>query len=170
GTDGDECAAEIRVEHGIPVVILQAEQDVVACQPRVVHQDVDLAERLLDALDERRHRCDVGDVAREPGGVAADAVGHLAGAARVTPDHGDARTRAGERLGDRATDAARAARHERPAPREIDVHAFTSARSASTSAPVPQLRTVASGTIFLTSPLSTVPGPISTNSARGCRS
>jgi hypothetical protein len=53
-TNGDERAAEIRIEHGVPVFVLDAEQNVVPREAGIVDENVDGAELPLNALDERR--------------------------------------------------------------------------------------------------------------------
>ena len=112
----DERAAQVGVDHGVPVVVLDAEQDVVARQPGVVDEDVDLRRTpsppprrapSTDAVSPTSHA--------KPARRRRDRRRGLLRARLVAPDDRDARARAGQRLGDRAADAARAAGDERRA-------------------------------------------------------
>ena len=79
----------------------------------VVHHDVDLPERVHRGLDERLGSALRGQVACEDGRLALDLVRGLLGdvAVEVVDEH--ARSVLGEKLGGRATDAARRARDDR---------------------------------------------------------
>ena len=77
------------------------------------------------ACDERGDGRRVADVAGEALGAGPDGGGRLGGLRLVAADDGDAGAGGGERLGDGAPDAARAAGDERDAPGEVDVHAVT---------------------------------------------
>src|SRR2546426_399700 len=59
-----EGALEVGVEHGVPVVFVDAEQQVIPRGARVVHEHVDLLEFLLDRRDRLLYLCRLADVAR----------------------------------------------------------------------------------------------------------
>ena len=86
--------------------------------PRVRAEQRDRPERLLGAVDERQHLVLARDVA--PDRQAADARRDAAGAHIVLVGHDHLRTGGGERLGERAPDARRPARHDGGAP--LGVH------------------------------------------------
>src|SRR5438105_1184623 len=166
--NGDECAAQIGVDDGIPVVVLEPHQQVVARQAGVIDQNIHGTEIALDIGDELRDRLDFTYVAAKALCSATRKLGrHLGGAALVTANDGDPRATEGERFRDGATDTPSTARYERGSPRQVNLHDATRPTSCSISATVPHEAVFTTGAIFFTSPTSTVPGPISTKSAFG---
>ena len=127
------------------------------------------AERLLHRGDERASptRCRATSQAnpRASGAICA------ATACAFPASRPTTATRAphsGQRLGDGATDAARTSGDERNASREIDLHQATLREQLfdfGGGAAGRSLRPT--GAIFFTSPVRTLPGPISTYSASG---
>ena len=64
---------EVEVDDGVDVVVAEQCDDALACEPGIVHQHVDAAEPLGDAVDERRARRPVGELDRLP----HEPVGHV---------------------------------------------------------------------------------------------
>src|ERR1019366_4526727 len=167
GPDGEKRRAEVGVEDRVPILVLEAQHQVVFRDSRVVHENVDRAELLLDVLDELQHVGGNRHVAREAAGVL-ELRGHRVRLRLVAAHDGYLRAAGGERAGDGAADAARAPRHEGALSRQINLHCDTRSRRAFTSATVPQVMAGLFGARRLSSPVSTLPGPISTKSAPGC--
>ena len=171
---GVERALQVGVEHRVPVVVVEPEQDVVAGEAGVVDQDVDRAERLLGRGD------------RAPRPDRPSATSQATPAARVAELGGD---RLGALAASRPTTATlapapwSARAMARPMPRvlpvtkavlpvrSIVVDHVTRRTMRGISPPRRPCRsvTVASrpGTIRLSRPASTFPGPISTNARSG---
>src|SRR6266480_3895570 len=158
----EERALQIRVDHGVPVVLADPEQQVVARGPGVVHDHVDPPEVLLYRGDRRLYLGGVGHVAAV---AARRAVGQgvrrRLGPGGVPPQDRDLGARHGQRLRDGVPDAAAPARHHGDLPGEVDLHAAS--RNVATSSAVPKLTTLACGTMRRSSTASTFPGPTSMN-------
>src|SRR5213593_4028163 len=156
----EERALEIRVDHRIPVVLADPEQQVVARGPGVVHNHVDPPEVLLDRGDRRFHLAGVAHVTSI---AARRAVGQRMrgrlGLGAIAPQDGHACAREREGLRDGVPDAAAPASHHGDLPGQVDLHAAS--RNVATSSAVPRLVTFAPGTMRRNSPASTFPGPIS---------
>ena len=94
-----EARREVRVDHGVPVLVRHADEQPVARHAGVVHEDVELA----SLLDERARRLRIGDVRLH--GASPDLRGQrrcLVGAGAVRED--DRRPARGELGRDRAAD------------------------------------------------------------------
>src|SRR6185312_10018208 len=167
--DRDEGAAQIRVDDRVPVVVLDAHQEVVARESGVVYENVDSAKRRLHIRHESCNCRNIADVRGEATRAAADLRCNRLTALQVTPHDSHARSALGERIRDRTPDAARAASDQCVSPGKIDLNAHPSASaSLSTSAGAPTAMVRAPGTICDTSPPRTLPGPSSTYSESGC--
>ena len=92
----------------------------------------------------------VGDIGGEARGAGADRRRDLRGLRLVAPHDADPRAALGERGGDLAADAARAAGDEGVPPAEVDLHAASRWRRASMSAAVPHAAVSVPGTMRFT--------------------
>src|SRR5690348_7371056 len=117
----EEGGLQVRIQHGVPVVGADPEQQVVLRDPGVVHQHVDGTEVLLDGLDQPLDLRLVGDVA----GVAfrsAQRGRRGFRLHRVAPADRHLRARTDQRLGDGVADPARASGYQDGLPGEGRVH------------------------------------------------
>src|SRR3989440_6329006 len=160
----EERALQIRVDHGIPIVLGDPEEQVVARGPGVVHDYVDAPEVSLDCGDRRLH---LPGVAHVTSIAPCRAVGQrMRGGLRlgaVAPDDRHLRARHGEGLRDGVPDAAAPPRDDGHFSGQVNSHHLRQAasRNVATSSAVPRRVTVAPGTMRRSSPASTVPGPAS---------
>src|SRR6266513_412006 len=136
----EERALQIRVDHGIPIVLGDPEEQVVARGPGVAH---------VTSIAPRRA---VGQ--RMRGGLRLGA---------VAPDDRHLRARHGEGLRDGVPDAAAPPRDDGYFAGQVNSHHWRQAasRKPATSSAVPREVTFAPGTMRRSSPASTVPGPAS---------
>src|SRR2546427_3991762 len=165
-----EHAAEVRVHHLVPVVILHAYQQLVSRDPRVVDQHIEASEALLGRLDEPLAVFALGLVRHDPQRSATqrlDFLGRRVDTGRVAARdyHGGAVLR--QQTGDGEADAAGAAGDDgraagqrlavghAAAPPASAVVAFSSDSVSSTAWPR------APSMVRLRSPVSTRPGPTS---------
>ena len=154
-----EGALQVGVEHRVPVVVGQPEQDVVPGEPGVVDQDVDRAQRRLGGRDRgldlgrRRRRRRPTPVARSP---SSPATARARSASR--PDDRHLGARAVERAGDGEADAAGAAGDEGGLCRR-DRAVVTIRNLLDFVAPCPSVTVAAPGTIRLSRPRQHVAGP-----------
>src|SRR5229473_4365882 len=156
----EERALQIRVDHGVPVVLADAEQQVVARGSGVVHDHVDAPEVPLHRGDRRLHLGGVAHVTTvAPRGAVRQRVRRRLGLGAVAPEDGHLRARHREGLRNRVPDAAAPARHHGDLSGQVDLHAAS--RNVATSSAVPRLMTLAPGTMRRNSPASTFPGPAS---------
>src|SRR3989454_3385888 len=119
----EERALQIRVDHGIPIVLGDPKQQVVARGPRVVHDHVDAPEVPLDGGDHRLPLRGVAHVTSiAPRRAVAQRMRGRLGLGAVAPD--DRHLRAGPREGlrDGVPDAAASPRHHRHLAGESDLH------------------------------------------------
>src|SRR5437016_8196818 len=155
-----ERALQVRVEHRVPVVLTDTEQQVVARGARVVDEHVDPVELLLDGRDDPLDLRGLGDIAvvAAPAAVAQ----RLRRLPRLRPVPAQQRhlgPRTGQGLSDREADATAAARYQGDLVGEIDLHAASKKRA--TSSALPRDTTLAPGTMRFNKPASTFPGPTS---------
>ena len=103
---------QVDVEHLLPVLVLQRNEQVVLGDAGVGDQDVELAQRLLGVRDQRLDRILVGEIAgqhRRAAELGGERLEHLAARA----GHRDLRALRVQRARDRAADAAGRAGDER---------------------------------------------------------
>ncbi len=127
------------------------------------------AERRFDGRHHGPHRLGAGHVAAETARRGIDLRGDPFGLGGVASQHRHPRARRREALGDRAPDAAGAAGDDGRPAGEVDGDAHA-VRNFSRSAAVPSGVHCASGTIRLSRPVNTLPGPNSSQRAPGKRS
>ena len=96
-----EGALEVHVDHRVPVVLTELEQQVVPGDAGVVHQDVQSTELLEHAVDSRLDGGTVGDVAPDADGLgrATELTRGGLGLLLVQVEYGDSGTLLGEPLG-----------------------------------------------------------------------
>src|SRR5437879_224990 len=144
-----EGAFEVGVQNGVPVVVRDAEHEVVAGRARVVHEDRDRAQLPFDRRDGRLHLVGAAHVARigTGGVVAAQRRGDRLRLRAVAGEHGHLGARPVECRGDALPDAAAAARHDGDPTGQVDLHApaYAASRNVATSAAVPTATTLAPG-------------------------
>jgi hypothetical protein len=104
-----EGAAEIDVEHVLPVLVGQLPHDVVACDPGAVDERVGGQPAALERRGHGADRRRVPDVEH----VRGHAIGPRKAVAVLQVERDDARARVRERRDNRAADARGAARHPR---------------------------------------------------------
>ena len=153
----------------LPVIVLDAQHQVVLRDAGVVHENV--ARRRTPSRHRRRalqHVGGHGDVAREPARARRLRAATASAFALSRPTTATLAPHAASVVRDRAADAARAPRDERDLARQVDLHCDTRSRRAFTSATVPHVMAGLSGASRFSRPVSTLPGPISTKSAPGC--
>src|SRR5205823_6029331 len=156
----EERALEIRVDDGVPIVLADPKQQVVARGSGVVHDHVDAPEVPLHRGDRRLHLSGVAHVTSvAPRRTVGQRMGDRLGLGAVAPQDGQLRARHREGLRDGVPDAAAPARHHGDLPGQVYLH--TASRNVATSSAVPRLMTLAPGTMRRNSPASTFPGPAS---------
>src|SRR6266516_3716078 len=158
-----ERGLEVRIQHLVPVLLADPEQQVVLGDAGVVDEDVDGPDVRLDRRDEALAVARLGDVAGVAPGPAPHGGRGGLGPGAVTPAQGDLRPRPGQGGGDVLANAPGTAGHQGGLAGEVDVHAAS--MNFVTSSAVPRLTAFAPPTMRLSSPASTFPGPISTNHA-----
>src|SRR5437899_1968362 len=124
-----EGALEVGVEHGVPVVFVDAEQQVIPRGARVVHEHVDLLEFLLDRRDRLLYLCRLGDVARVAARPVAERPRRLLGARPIAAQDRHLRPRPRQRLRDGVADAPTAPGHESDLPFQVYLHSRFAPRS-----------------------------------------
>src|SRR5437899_6001270 len=117
-----EGALEVGVEHGVPVVFVDAEQQVIPRGARVVHEHVDLLEFLLDRRDRLLYLCRLGDVARVAARPVAERPRRLLGASPIAAQDRHLRPPPRQRLRDGVADAPTAPGHESDLPFQVYLH------------------------------------------------
>ena len=164
GTADTKHRLEIGVEHGVPVVVLHAHGQLVARDAGVVHQHMQAALALDDAVDQRLDRCGVGHVevgtpaARIRRQRLADARGAFVGGGRTD----DLVAACGQLQRNGGANAARGAGDQRDSG---GCGGFVHASSSFTSFKVAvsyRAAPVSSASMRLVRPMSTLPGPHST--------
>src|SRR5213596_1566479 len=156
----EERALEIRVDDGVPIVLADPKQQVVARGAGVVHDHVDAPEVPLHRGDRRLHLSGVAHVTSvAPRRAVGQRMGDGLGLGAVAPQDGQLRPRHREGLRDGVPDAAAPARHHGDLPGQVDLR--SASRNVATSSAVPRLMTLAPGTMRRNSPASTFPGPTS---------
>src|ERR1700676_2674602 len=166
-----EGRGQIDLDDFVPVLVAQLHEQIVPGDAGVTDQNVDLAHGLF----RRRHQClDLGSVGKvagqhlnPPAQFAGERVQHLA----PSPGNRHRRALRVQRLRDRAADAAGSTSDERRPASQIEHHrlpqAVCAAASASFAAAIsfgpPTEIPTAPSAMRLTSPLSTLPAPISKN-------
>src|SRR4029079_19337780 len=147
----------------LELLVLHPHQEVVACHPGIVDEDVELAAERFDGLrDETVDRCAIGEVAGQPNMIAAKRAAKRLQLLDVAPRYGEPRALPCKRLRNGTSKPARGARHQGSHSAQVEHHAISLA-SASTCSIVTALVTLASGAMRLTIGPSTLP-PSSTNS------
>src|SRR6266566_7346963 len=118
----EERALEIRVDHGVPIVLADPKQQVVARGSGVVHDHVDAPEVPLHRGDRRLHLSGVAHVTSvAPRRAVGQRMGDRLGLGAVAPQDGQLRARHREGLRDGVPDAAAPARHHGDLPGQVDL-------------------------------------------------
>jgi hypothetical protein len=163
-----ERRGQVRGDHGVPVVALHPQHQLVARDAGVVHQDVDAAVPLDTPATSASTRRGVGHVEPRLAPPARRTISshHRARVVAARRRH-DVRARARQHQRDRAPDAARRAGHDRDLARQSSMMSRCSwrwkqrlRRAAQGRPGVSTLNTVASRSIFLTRPSAPCPGPL----------
>src|SRR5437762_10432586 len=116
-----ERGLEVRIQHLVPVLLADPEQQVVLGEAGVVDEHVDRAEVLLDRRDQPLALGRLGDVAGVAAGPVPQRGGGGLGLGAVAPAHGDLGARAGQRRRDVLPDAAAPPCYEGGLARQVDV-------------------------------------------------
>src|SRR5438094_2761285 len=175
GPRAEEGAGQVGRQDRVPLLRLHPEHQVVARHPGVVHEMVEPALGLDDRLDRRLRRGAIADVEEQGRRLAAgggDLLDHLAQPCLVPRAEVDGRSLARQPAGDRPADAARGAADQRDSAgqRAGGRHAVlaagdSAARVFSREAGSSTCWCFAPFAMRRPSPVSTVPGPTSTNIA-----
>ena len=162
GAGEQERAPQVDVDHRVPLLVLHADDHVVAGDAGVVDQHVQLAPQLDDLIDHFADAVAVGHVAGDRFGRAAGGAngGHGVGQAfGVDVDAGHLGPGRGQRLGDAAPQAARGPGHQRHL--SVQVGRNSTSYVGSATMMVPWTKRIPSAPIPISDSQSRIPNPSS---------